>query len=93
MKKETPNIDYMLSLARDYIEGNGNPLTFELDYGYELEKRYDAMVKEDSRVAELIFDHLVREGSDYATSESGDALRARIKRQYEYVMSVSRRRS
>ena len=43
-------------------------------------------------MAEAIYDYLVREGSDYATSESGDALRARIKRQYEYVMSISRRR-
>ena len=36
-KKATPNIDYMLQMAKDYIDGIGNPLDFELDYGYEFE--------------------------------------------------------
>ena len=83
----TPNIDYMLNLAQSYIEGTGDDLHFELDYGYELEKRYKAMVREDRRMANLIYDYLVREGSDYATSEHGEVLRERIRRQYEYVIS------
>ncbi len=44
-KKATPNIDYMLQMAKDYIDGTGNPLDFELDYGYEFEKRYRKMEK------------------------------------------------
>ena len=83
----TPNIDYMLNLAQSYIEGTGDDLHFELDYGYELEKRYRAMTRENKELADLIFDHLVREGSDYATSEHGEVLRERIRRQYEYVIS------
>ena len=88
MTKNMPNIDYMLKAAKDYIDGTGDDLSFELDYGYELEKRYKAMVNEDATLADLIFDCLVREGSDYATTEIGDKLRARVKKQYDYVMSV-----
>ena len=90
MTKNIPNIDYMLKAAKDYIDGTGDSLSFELDYGYELEKRYKAMIKEDATLADLIFDCLVREGSDYATTESGDTLRARVRKQYDHVMSVYR---
>ena len=47
-KKPTPNINFMLKTAKEYIDGTGDELSFMLDYGYELEKRYKAMVKEDS---------------------------------------------
>ena len=44
-KKQTPNIDFMLSQAKAYADGTGYDLGFELDYGYELEKRYYSQVK------------------------------------------------
>ncbi len=87
-RKSTPNIDFMLKTAKDYIDGKGNPLDFELDYGYELEKRYDAMAREDDKLANLIYERLVREGSDYADNETTEKLRRRIKRQYDYVIDV-----
>ena len=87
-KKATPNIDYMLQMAKDYIDGTGNPLDFELDYGYEFEKRYPKMEKENRELTEVIFDYLVQEGSDYAVDESGEKLRKRIKKQYERVMEA-----
>ena len=87
-KKATPNIDFMLSQAKAYADGTGYDLGFELDYGYELEKRYDKMVKENPTIAALIYDRLVREGSDYATCEKTEDLRKRIRREYDYVMSV-----
>ena len=92
MAKETPNIDFMLNAAKEYIDGAGYDLFFELDYGYELEKRYTAMEKEDAVLADLIYDCLVRNGSDYATSESGVILRARVKHQYDYVMGAYQNR-
>ena len=91
--KATPNIDFMLQAAKEYIDGTGNPLDFELDYGYELEKRWNAMAREDIELANLIYECLVREGSDYATDEKSDTLRKRIKKQYAFVMSVKDDRS
>ena len=87
-KNATPNIDYMLQMAKDYIDGIGNPLDFELDYGYEFEKRYRKMEKENRELTEVIFDYLVQEGSDHAVDESGEKLRKRIKKQYECVMEA-----
>lgn len=55
-KKQTPNIDFILSQAKAYADGTGYDLGFELDYGYELEKRYDKMVKENPTIAALIYD-------------------------------------
>ena len=88
LKKATPNIDYMLQMAKDYIDGTGNPLDFELNYGYEFEKRYRKMEKENRELTEVIFDYLVQEGSDYAVDESGEKLRKRIQNQYERVMEA-----
>ena len=90
--KPTPNIDYMLDFAKSYIDGTCDEIHFELDYGYEIEQRYGAMVKEDRRAAELIFDCLVEEGSNYAMTEDTERLRKRIKRQYEYVMRCIRKK-
>ena len=86
--KATPNIDEMLRMAKEYIDGTGNPLDFELDYGYELEKRWRAMEREDREIAELIYECLVREGSDYAVDESTEKLRKRIGKQYRYVIGI-----
>ena len=72
----------------DKVWNNQNPLDFELDYGYEFEKRYPKMEKENRELTEVIFDYLVQEGSDYAVDESGEKLRKRIKKQYECVMEA-----
>ena len=92
-KKATPNTDFMLNTAKEYIDETGNDLSFKLDYGYDLEKRYKAMVKEDHEIADLIYDCLVEQGSDYAMDESTEQNRKRVKKQYDFVMSVFRDRS
>lgn len=49
MPSFTPNIDFMLKTAKEYIEGTGDKLSFKLDYGYELEKRYKTMLKKTAK--------------------------------------------
>lgn len=86
--KATPNIDFMLNMAKEYIDGTGNPFDFEYDYGYHFEKRYRAMQKEDRELTDLIYDCLVIQGSDHALEEESEQLKKRIRKQYKYVISV-----
>ncbi len=90
--KATPNIDFMLNMAKEYIDGTGNPFDFEYDYGYHFEKRYRAMLKEDGELTDLIYDCLVAQGSDHALDEEREQLKKRIRKQYNYVSSVRKAR-
>lgn len=87
-RKATPNIDFMLNMAKEYIDGTGNPFDFEFDYGYYFEKRYKAMLRENRELTDLIYDCLIVEGSDHAQDEDRKQLKKRIKKQYNYVISV-----
>ena len=86
--KATPNIDFMLNMAKEYLDGTGNPFDFEYDYGYHFEKRYRAMLKEDRELTYLIYDCLVAQGSDHALDEEREQLKKRIRKQYNYVISL-----
>lgn len=87
-RKATPNIDFMLNMAKEYIDGTGNQFDFEYDYGYHFEKRYKAMLRENRELTDLIYDCLIVEGSDHAQDEDRKQLKKRIKKQYNYVISV-----
>ena len=38
-----PNINYMMEMTKDYIDGKIEIISFALDFPYELEKRYKKM--------------------------------------------------
>ena len=49
-----PNIDFMMNMTKDFLDGKIDGVTYSLDFPYELEKRYKKMHKEDDDYCELI---------------------------------------
>ena len=47
------NINFILNMTKDYLDGKIDFITFGLDFPYEVETRYRKMVKEDREIAEL----------------------------------------
>jgi len=60
-----------------------------LDFPYEIEKRYRKMVKEDGDYAELIYDCLVEEGTNRYDDLSDAEFVKLIRKQYKYIMDVA----
>lgn len=83
------NINAVLKMVRQYLAGELSRLEMELDFPYEVEKRYLMMVAEEREYAELIFDRLVYDGADSGRDLSDDAFRLKIKCQYEAVRSIA----
>lgn len=52
------NINYMMRLAKSFADGKSDGISFESDFGYELERRYRDMEREDIEYAMLIYDRI-----------------------------------
>ncbi len=51
------NIDAILTMVKDYLDGNTPYYLFEMDFPYELEQRWKKMRREDSEYADMIYDY------------------------------------
>lgn len=53
-----PNINYVMNMTKSFLDREIDPICYWLDFPYEIEKRYQKMVKQDKDYAELIYDCL-----------------------------------
>ncbi|WZL71990.1 hypothetical protein QBE52_12865 [Clostridiaceae bacterium 35-E11] len=83
------NINFVMNMAKDYLDGKINCITYGLDFPYEVEKRYRKMVNEDRDYAELIFDTLIEEGTNLFDELSDEEFKKLIRKQYKYVKDVA----
>ena len=58
------NINAILEIARDYLDGKIDNISIALDLPNEIEKRYAKMQKEDSEFADMIYYYLIEQGTD-----------------------------
>jgi hypothetical protein len=86
--KKTPNINYLLQIVEQMLNGQIDTVCFKLDFEYELTKRYRAMAKEDKECAELIYDYLYEDGLCKAENLPASKFLAVIKRQYKEVQDI-----
>lgn len=84
-----PNINYVMTMTKSFLDGEIDDITYWLDFPYEIEKRYRKMVKEDRDYAELIFDCLVEEGTNRYNDLSDAEFVKLIHKQYQYIMDVA----
>ncbi len=82
------NIDFLLKMTKDYLDGTIDSIAYGLDFPHEVETRYKKMVRENRMMAELIYDCLVEDGAVLYHEMSDDEFKARIREQYEYVEDV-----
>lgn len=52
-KKKTPNIDFIIGMAEDFVNG-GDYIGFVLDFTYCFIQKYNKMCKEDEMLADMI---------------------------------------
>mgnify|MGYP004573227347 CR=1 FL=1 len=53
------NINAVLRMVREYLNGDMNEIDFYLDFPYEIEKRYQKMCREDPDYTDMIYYYLV----------------------------------
>ena len=80
------NINAVLKMVREYLDGEMDKMSFQLDFPYEIEQRYRKMVREDPDYADMIYFYLVEQGTDLAYGMSDTAFKELIRKQYSNVM-------
>lgn len=81
----TPNIDFLMEMTKSYLGGKIDSLVYSLDFPYEVETRYKALLKEDRELAELIYDCLVEDGAYLYDDLTEEDFREKISKEYEYI--------
>ena len=86
------NINYLMDMTKEFIDGKMNGVTFMLDFPNELELRYQEMLEEHRDYAELIYDELIERGVNvqYDDNLSDSAFRKIIMARYKYIKSVEK---
>lgn len=82
----TPNINAVLKMTKDYLDGRMGRIDYELDFPYEVEKRYQKMCTEDADYADMLYYYLIERGTDRAAGLSDEASRNLIQKQYQEVL-------
>ena len=85
-----PNIDFMMTMTKDFLSGKIDEIAYTLDFPYELEKRYKKMHKEDDDYAELIYECLYEEGICLFDELSDSEFKKLIRKQYNYIKQISK---
>ncbi len=60
------NINALLKMVRQYLNGEIRYIDFVMDFPYEMEKRYQKAVKEDAEYADMMYYYLIECGTDRA---------------------------
>lgn len=86
MKKK--NIEFLLEMTKSYLDGNIDIITYGLDFPYEVEERYQDLVKEDKALAEIIYDCLVEDGACLHDVLSEEKFKKKIAAHYKYINGI-----
>ena len=80
------NINAVLKMTRDCLNGKMDAISYWLDFPYEVAKRHQKMLREDPELTDLIYVYLLEGGTDLHSGLSDEEFRALIQRQYDEVM-------
>ena len=85
-KRKTPNIDFIIGMAEDFVNG-GDHIGFKLDFTYYFIQKYDKMCKEDEIFADMINYYLFEKAFDIHKNDSEEKLRKIMKKALEELYS------
>ena len=88
MKNE--NIEFLLKMTKSYLDGDIDEIAYGLDFPYEVETRYKELLKEDTELAEIIYDCLVEDGAYLYNDLTEEKFKEKIAKEYEYVNEIYR---
>lgn len=81
-RKKTPNIDFIIGMAEDYVNG-GDHIDFKLDFTYYFIQKYDKMCREDEVLADMINYYLFEKSFDIHKNDPEEKLRVIMKKALE----------
>lgn len=95
MKKERykvnlPNIDYMMDMTKEFLDGKKDGVSYSLDFSHEIERRYKKMQKEDDDYCYLIFEDLYEDGVAKFNELSDQEFKKRIRKHYNYIKKIAK---
>ena len=95
MKKESykvklPNIDFMMNMTKEFLEGKIDGVTYSLDFSYQMEKRYKKMNKEDDDYCYLINEDLYEDGVVRFNELSDAEFKKLIRKHYNYIKKIAK---
>ena len=80
------NINAVLRMTKDYLDGKMDRIDYELDFPYEVTQRYQKMCREDAEYTDMLYYYLVERGTDCTSGLSDDDFYALIQKQYQEVL-------
>lgn len=86
-KKNTPNIDFVVGVAENFVNG-GDYLTFTLDFTHYFIEKYDKMCRENEYYADMINYYLFENAFDLYCDASEDKLRKVMRKALRELKSV-----
>lgn len=95
MKKESckvnlPNIDFMMDMTKDFLDGKIDCVRYSLDFEYHMEKRYKKMHKEDDDYCYLIYEDLYEDGVARFNELSDLEFKKLIRKHYNYIKKIAK---
>ena len=85
-KKKTPNIDFIVGMAEDFVNG-GDYWDFTLDFMHYFIEKYDAMCRENEMYADMINFYLFEKAFDNHRNDPKDKLRKIMKKALKELKS------
>jgi len=78
-RKKTPNIDFIIRMAEDFVNGK-NYWNFKLDFMHYFIEKYDAMFREDAVYTDMISYFLIENSFEHHRNDPEDKLRKIMKK-------------
>ena len=85
-----PNIDFLMNMTKEYLDGKIDSITYTLDFPHELDQRYKKAHREDDDYCELIYECLYEEGVAIYHQLSETEFKKLIRKQYNYIKKIAR---
>lgn len=84
------NINSMMDLTKEFLDGKIDGVSYSLDFEYYLEKRYKQMYKEDKDYCELIYENLYEDGVARFNDLSDQEFEKLIRKHYNYIKKIAK---
>lgn len=85
-----PNIDFMMNMTKEFLDGKIDGVSYSLDFEYYLEKRYKKMQKEDDDYCYLIYEDLYQDGVARFNELSDQDFKKLIRKHYNNIMKIAK---
>lgn len=85
-----PNIDSMMNMTKEFLDGKIYGISYSLDFPYELEKRYKKMHKEDEDYCYLIYEDLYEDGVARFNELSDTEFKKLIRKHYNNIKKIAK---